>query len=123
MIYEIINYGTVRANPTFSRFEEALRDKNLSYNASNIIEITGKDVSQDMSEAINKAIKVCMNSGIPVEEHFRKYFISDDNMHTLSPDWKLSKFAYTLVLLNKAPDHPYVSQLQAQMIKEFIDRH
>ncbi|NMM49967.1 hypothetical protein [Marinigracilibium pacificum] len=123
MIYEITNYGNQNSNPAFHRFENAIREKGLSFNASSIIKLTGKELSNDINEAIFKAIQVCMNSGIPVEEHFMKYYISDEDNHTVSHDWKLSKFAYTLVLLNKAPDHPFVSQMQTQMIREFLERH
>lgn len=107
-----INYTDWRA-----AILEALRDRQLQFLAGNLRQM-GFGPDHEVLHAVERAMRVCMSSGLPIREHFKPVYIS--HRHTVSRDWLLSRLAYTLVMLNGAPDNPLVSRLQLSLIREAL---
>lgn len=69
----------------------------------------------ELEHAIKDAIEVCLQSGLPIEDNFRRiYKCSSDG---IIYDWKLSLLAYKLVCLNGDSSNPKVAQLQVELLK------
>lgn len=106
----------------FDELEEAFINQTLGYKASNLWD-KGFETPEELSRAVARAMRACRRSGIPVREHFKPVYISDEEEHLVARDWKLSKFAYLLVLLNAETEHPLVSRLQVRLIRSFLGEH
>lgn len=74
----------------------------------------------ELTTAINRAMRVCCNLGLPLERHFRIRYISDYSKQTLIQVWKMSKAGYYLTLINGDPDNPMVGRMQWELIKRLI---
>ena len=103
----------------FEAFHEALADQGLRYRASQLQQ-AGFEPPEELYRAISRAMQVCRHCGVPVREHFKRRYVSDDTEHTVRPDWMLSRFAYTLVMINGAPRNPTVSQMQFELIRKLL---
>ncbi|SMO43721.1 hypothetical protein SAMN06265379_101806 [Saccharicrinis carchari] len=75
---------------------------------------------QEMNAAINRAMHICRNMGLPLERHFRISYISDHSQHAVLQVWKMSKAAYYLTIINGDPDNPMVSRMQWELIKKML---
>jgi len=104
----------------FDELEEAMIHRMLQFKATSLHE-AGFDTFEELNEAIERAMRVCRNAGIPVREHFKSVYISDENEHLVIQDWMLSRFAYLLVMLNGMPENPMVGQLQVRLIQNLIE--
>ncbi len=103
----------------FNELEEALIHRALSYKASNLWD-KGFETPEGLRRAVARAMRACRSAGIPVREHFKPVYVSDEAEHLVLQDWSLSKFAYLLVLLNAEKEHPLVSRLQVRLIRSFL---
>ena len=103
----------------FDAFHEALADQGLRYRASQLQQ-AGFEPPEELYRAIGRAVQVCHHCGVPVREHFKRRYVSDDAEHTVRPDWMLSRFAYTLVMINGTTENPTVSQLQFELIRKLL---
>jgi hypothetical protein len=104
----------------FMEIEEAINDSRLLFHATSL-ESIGFDSLYEINDAVQRAITICCDNGVAVNEHFKPIYISDNDTHTLRKDWKLSKLAYTLAILYGAPGDPRVQRLQFEILKQFVD--
>ncbi|MFA0960502.1 hypothetical protein AB9P05_01720 [Roseivirga sp. BDSF3-8] len=116
---QIIEYNRGYSNPYTDAFQEALDNHELRFTSRNLQEF-GFDTYGELSQAINRAMQVCALSGMPVDKHFRCVYLSDEVSKTVCQDWKLSKLAYTLVLLNGKPENPMTSRMQVELVRHYV---
>jgi len=119
-----MNYHLVELSQTYSRsvlddFVEAITDRELHYMASTL-ENVGFEPSEEITHAVERAMRICNNCGVPVREHFKTIYIADDAQHTVKKDWKLSKLAYSLAMLNGATDNPMVGRIQLEILSRYF---
>ena len=119
MQFQLIETNSLKSSPQLDSFVEALRDKELSFKASGLIEAR-IDTYDALQNVVDRAMLTCTIAGIDVSEHFKRIYISDSNGDHVAPDWMLSKFAYILVLLNCNPANPTVGKIQIQLIRNFV---
>lgn len=119
MTFSIIETFSPQASPVLDDFEEAIHNRQLHFLASTL-EHVGFQLPGQISQAVGRAIQICNNCGLPVREHFKVIYISDNGAHTVRIDWRLSKFGYMLVMLNGTPDNPAVAQTQLEMLKKYL---
>lgn len=117
-------YAIEQITPRFQEtwqdlFEQAVRDRELTYDTSSLYK-TAFEEWHDLYQAVERALTICRISGLPIRGHFKSIFVGDNSSHTIRKDWRLSKLAYLLVLMNGASDNPMVSKLQIALIKNFI---
>lgn len=77
---------------------------------------------QQMGKAIKKAMRICYNLGIPLEQHFRIRYVSNHNKHSVSRIWKMSKAAYCLTLINGDPYNLMGGRMQWELINKMLDK-
>jgi hypothetical protein len=99
--------------------EEAMSERQFFFNASSLRNI-GFNSPVEIAEAVERAISVCNCSGLSANEHFKAVYLSDNDSHTLCKDWRLSRFGYTLVMLNGSCENPVVGRLQIEMLKKYL---
>jgi hypothetical protein len=99
--------------------EDAMNDQNLVFTANSLLDI-GFSSTVEIDEAIHRARAVCNNSGLPLHLHFKSIYISDDGHHTVQREWKLSRLAYTLVILNGSSENPLVARLQMTILNTYL---
>ena len=119
MQYNIIDFRTLPESVNSREIEEAINDRKLLFKAGSLIEI-GFASMPEVTAAVERAMKVCYNNGLDIQEHFKAIYISDNDKHTICRDWKLSKLAYTLVMINGACDNPMVGRLQLEILNRYL---
>jgi hypothetical protein len=119
MICNIIESFHAAASPVLDDFEEAIHNQHLHFLASTFENI-GFQPPDQISQAVERAIRICNNCGLPAREHFKLIYIADDSDHTVRMDWRLSKFGYLLVMLNGTPDNPAVAHAQLEMLRKYL---
>lgn len=103
-------------NPTIIEFLEALEEKSLYYRASSLEDVF--ETADEISLALQKAMLICNRAGIPMHQHFNILYIADDQ--GLRTDWRLSKFAFCLVVLNGNSDLPMVGRMQLELLRHLL---
>lgn len=79
--------------------------------ASKLMDCLNYSTMTPILKAVNNAIAGCATLGIPIEENFK------ENAHPeFGKDWKLSRFACYLTVMNSDPRNPRVAQAQAYFI-------
>lgn len=112
----IVDLYSETANPIFNKFAEALIDMELCYRASSLKDVF--ETSYDISHALQSAMSVCLQAGIPLRKHFSIIYVADNQV--LSTDWKLSRFAFCLVLLNGDTARPMVGRMQLELLRHLL---
>lgn len=99
-------------------FMEAVADMDLLFTAESLLDIYQSQA--ELKSAIDRAMHICNSIGLPLEQHFRRRYISDSMHHIVLQDWKMSKLAYCLTLVNGDPDNPTVGRIQLALLKRMI---
>jgi len=101
-------------------FMEAVADMDLYFTAESLMDIYR--TKEELRSAIDRAMHICNSIGLPLEQHFRRRYISDNIHHIVLQDWKMSKLAYCLTLVNGDPDNPAVGRIQLELLKRILER-
>jgi len=105
-------------NHSLAEFMEAMADRDLIFRASSLHKILHDE--NEINFALSRAMRVCNNCGLPIREHFKAIYMADDAVQSIKIDWKLSKLAYMLSILNGNPENPIVGQIQIKLLKNLI---
>lgn len=95
------------------RLNTGLLERNLIYRASELSRF-GLSDPEDLRQAVQRAIHVCISAGIPVRQNFSPLYAADES--GIFCDWKLSELGKRLVLLNANTSNQYVAHLQMKII-------
>jgi len=104
--------------PHIKAFLEAVSDMDLYLTAESLTDIYRSQ--KELELAIDRAMHICNSIGLPLEQHFRRRYISDSMHHIILQDWKLSKLAYCLILVNGDPDNPAVGRIQWELLNRTL---
>lgn len=115
-IIEITNFGY---RTVLDELMEALAERELIYYAS-ILEAAGLGPDKEIALAIEKAMHVCNSAGLPVNKHFKRVFVMDKATRVIRSDWKLSKLACYLTIINSPIRNPLVARTQMEMVSRYI---
>jgi hypothetical protein len=99
--------------------EDAMNDSNLVFTGNSLLDI-GFNSYGEIEDAVHRARSVCRCNGVPVHQNFKDIFISDEDHHTIQRDWKLSRLAYTLCIINGSSENPLVARLQLAILKTYL---
>lgn len=99
-------------------FIEAVMQMDMEFSSQSLARMYKS--SQEMHAAIARAMRICGSIGLPLERHFMRRFVANNMSHDLDADWKLSKVAYILALINGNPDHPMVGRMQWELLKRMV---
>jgi len=99
-------------------FLEALEQLNMQFSSASLENIYHSD--HDMEMAIARAMRICSNIGLPLERHFRRRYLANPLLHTLETEWRMSKLAYCLALVNGNPDNPMVGRIQFELLRTMM---
>jgi hypothetical protein len=90
---------------------QALKQKELPYYASDIMEKLGYDNKCDFDAALKRTFKILRAMQLPLNENFRQVYkyTEDGKMRT---DWQVSALASFLLTLNGNPCNPNVAKAQ-----------
>lgn len=101
-------------------FLEMLTEKELNFYADTLENVyTSTD---ELNSAVVKAIRICQSMGLPLNEHFKAVYLYDNDAHSVRRDWKLSKLAYYLSIINGNPANPIVGRMQIELLGQFFGR-
>ena len=115
---QIVELETGYSFSTIRDFVDAIVERDLYFNSQALENIYQS--KEELAIAISRAMRICINTGLPIREHFRSIYISDDRNHSIKRNWKMSKIAYYLVLVNGNPDNPMVGHLQLELLKRMV---
>ena len=100
-------------NDGFEKFLESVYERELKFLASELSWF-GLSYSDDLTKAIERAIKICHAAHVSIKQNFKPVYICDNGQ--LICDWRLSTLGKKLVLLNANPANPIVANLQIQLL-------
>ncbi len=60
-------------------------------------------------------------SGFPIREHFKKVYVWDEKSGIIYQDWKLSRIALALTVLNAPVSNPVVGHTQIALLSSYFD--
>ena len=116
--YGIVEVRNQRIPRHIQEFMHAVADMELYFTAASLKGIYRSE--REIELAIGRAMSVCKTIGLPLELHFRRRYISDSVHHTMEQDWRLSKVAYCLTLVNGDPENPMVGKIQWELLKRMM---
>jgi hypothetical protein len=100
--FELVTYSSTVTKYALNAFEEALLDSLRLYLLRQLFLIN--DVSQEnITEAIQKSLKVCHLAGIDSHHHFKKIYVFDCKEGNISVDWQMTRGGLNLVIMNLDP--------------------
>lgn len=99
-------------------FIEAMEQLDMQFTSASLENIYQSE--GEMEWAIVRAMRVCSNIGLPLERHFRRRYLANESVHTLETDWRMSKVAYCLTLINGNPDNPMVGRIQWELLRRMV---
>lgn len=99
-------------------FLQAVLEMDLCYTSRSLTNLYKTDM--DLHLAIRRVMRICLNAGMPLGKHFRAIYIFDGGNRTLKKEWKMSKIAYYLTLVDGSPDNPVVGRIQLEMLKGLL---
>lgn len=114
-IVEVYNQDRSRQ---IQEFIDAVADMELYFTATSLKNIYRTE--REIGSAIHRAMRVCVSIGLPLEQHFRRRYISDYAHHSIAQDWRMSKVAYCLTLVNGDPDNPIVGLMQWELVRKMM---
>jgi DNA-damage-inducible protein D len=79
--------------------------------ASQLLECLGYSTMAPILKAVNNAMAACASLSIPIPENFQETSHAE-----LGRDWKLSRFACYLTVMNGDPRNPQVAAAQAYFV-------
>lgn len=112
---QIVEIETGYSFASIRNFIDAMIDQDLYINSQTLEKIYPS--REDLAMAISRAMRICVNTGLPIREHFRSVYISDHHQHYVKRNWKMSEVACCLVLVNGNPENPLVGRLQLALLK------
>tara|TARA_R110002049_G_scaffold265234_3_gene441359 strand:- start:1147 stop:1509 length:363 start_codon:yes stop_codon:yes gene_type:complete len=115
MTTALVTFWELKENQFLARLGQVLEDAQLIHTASELKELLNLTDTDEIYWAIRKAIKTVKTLNINSKRHFKRIYRAENN--SLSVDWRLSRLAYLLVILNCNSDHPLVAKLQVELIK------
>lgn len=68
---------------------------------------------EELEEAVQKALMVCVSAGVSPTEHFKSIFVYAGE--ALKKDWLVSDLGLQLILLNADIGNPVVARLQVEL--------
>jgi hypothetical protein len=108
-------------NAPWDAVEDAIHEQLLTFNTRSLVDI-GFDPCDEICSAVERAMQVCNYNGLPVNDHFKPIFVSDNDAHTVRKEWRLSRLAYMLVMLNGASHNPMAGRLQYEVLKVYMQK-
>lgn len=114
---EITIYQRRQSSLAKELFQQIL-EQELTYCASELSGELRDPPPSELSIAIERAMKVCKGCGLPLNAHFKSFYRDVDG--TIHQDWKLSKIAYCLTIMNGNVDNPLVAKTQLKLVEELV---
>ena len=114
----LITIEHTNLNSSLENFLDSLADKNLTYYASDLLQLTGCKSMDELGGALKRATEVCTCMHIPLRENFKVVFRPQNG--ELVQDWRLSPMAYMLMVLNSDAQNDLVAHLQVEMVKRML---
>ena len=103
---------------SIEQFLEMLAEKELNFYADTLENVYAS--SDELNSAVVKAIRICQSMGLPLNEHFKAVYLYDNDSHSVRRDWKLSRLAYYLSIINGNPANPIVGRMQIELLGQFM---
>lgn len=98
--------------PDQPNFEAYAHENGFRYwLASDLMRLLGYSSIGPIRKAINKAMAACANIGVPIHENFRET-VNEGG----AEDWRLSRFACFLTVVNGDSKNPKVAYAQAYFV-------
>ena len=116
--YQVIVSQHGEIPKSIEQFLEMLTEKELNFYADTLENVYSS--SDELNSAVVKAIRVCQSMGLPLNEHFKAVYLYDNDSHSVRRDWKLSRLAYYLSIINGNPANPIVGRMQIELLGQFI---
>jgi hypothetical protein len=105
-------------NDAIQGFIDSVYQKDMTHLASDLL-VNGVH-SEDIKFAVKKAILAIEKAGINSKKHFQP-IVSVKKDETFL-DCRLSKLAYSLVLLNTEPKSQYIANFQVNLAQRLINK-
>lgn len=115
---EVSKFRTDRA-ASLEAFREAWTYSRLSYRLE-ALERFGFRSADDISFAVENALRACGALGMDHRAHFKHLYKVDLFSGVVTSSWRTSKLGFYLVLCNGRTNNPSVAALQLEMLQGIL---
>ena len=98
---------------------EILLSRHLIHYACSLQERCMLDDNQ-LENAVQRALRVCIAAGISPTEHFRKIFVYAGS--DIRQDWLVSDLGLQLIMLNADISNPIIARMQIELLSHTLTR-
>lgn len=110
----------IKSNTFIDDFLSNLRERNLSFYATDLLECEGCRNMDDLGDAVRRATEVCTCMHLPLQENFKVVYRSGNG--EVIQDWRLSPMAYMLLAINSDARNEVVAKLQVELVKRALEQ-
>jgi hypothetical protein len=118
MTTALVTFWELEESQFLARLRTVIEELKLVHTASQLKEVLQLESMSDLDQPIQKAIETMQLLNMSSRPHFQQVYCAQNN--SIQLDWRLSSFAYLLIILNCDPKHPMVAKTQVELIKNQI---
>ncbi|MEQ8910332.1 MAG: hypothetical protein RIC95_14125 [Vicingaceae bacterium] len=119
MTTTLVTFWELEESQFLARLRKVIEESQLLYTASQLKQLLEIENDDEVNWAIQKAIQVLQRLKMDSRLHFKQVYCAQDEVIRI--DWRLSSFAYLLVILNCDSEHPIVAKTQVELIRTKIE--
>ena len=119
MTTTLVTFWDLEESQFLARLRKVIEESKLVHTASQLKEVLQMENDSEVDLGIQKAIRSLQKLNINIRPHFQQVYCAQNNI--LHIDWRLSSFAYLLILLNCDSEHPLVAKTQVELIRNQIE--
>lgn len=111
----VVTFWDLEESQFLARLRKVIEEAQLihtSFQLKNALQLEDAD---EVDQAIQKSIRIFQQLNITVSPHFQQVYCAHSNCIRI--DWRLSSFAYLLVLINCNSDNFMVAKAQIELIR------
>ncbi len=113
---EVTLYSSNISQFSVNDFEEALLNSMRRYSMKHL-PYTEEVSEENILDALQKSLQICHLAGINGNQHFKKIFIYDADVHAVQVDWRMSKKGLNLMVMQS----PQFNERLARWLCELAD--
>lgn len=119
MTTTLVTFWELEESQFLARLRNVIEESQLVHTASQLKDALQLENMAELDVAVQKSINALQSLNISSRPHFQQVYCAQNN--SIQLDWRLSSFAYLMVMLNCDPQHPLVAKTQVELIKNQLE--
>jgi hypothetical protein len=120
MTTNVLTFWELKESQFLARLRKVIEESQLIHSASQLKEVLQIENTEEIGRAIQKSIRIFQKLNIDSTPHFQQVYCAQNT--SISIDWRLSSFAYLLILINCDSKYPLVAKTQIELIRNQLSK-